>query len=58
MDEAGRILKMDFDVDKFLKMIPRERRTFLYSANMTKKVKKLGRASLRNPVKLEVTNKY
>ena len=40
MDEADRILNMDFEVevDKILKAIPRERRTFLYSATMTKKV--------------------
>lgn len=43
MDEADRILKMDFEVelDKILKVILRERRTFLFSATMTKKVKKL-----------------
>jgi ATP-dependent RNA helicase DDX47/RRP3 len=40
MDEADRILNMDFEVevDKILKVIPRERRTFLYSATMTDKV--------------------
>jgi ATP-dependent RNA helicase DDX47/RRP3 len=61
MDEADRILNMDFEVepDKILKVIPRERRTFLFSATMTNKVKKLERASLRNPVKVEVvSNKY
>ena len=41
MDEADRILNMDFedDVDKMLKVIPKERVTYLYSATMTKKVK-------------------
>jgi ATP-dependent RNA helicase DDX47/RRP3 len=60
MDEADRILNMDFQVelDKILKSIPRERRTFLFSATMTKKVKKLERASLKNPVKIEVNSKY
>ena len=40
MDEADRILNMDFEVelDKILKVIPKERRTYLYSATMTKKV--------------------
>jgi ATP-dependent RNA helicase DDX47/RRP3 len=40
MDEADRILNMDFEVelDKILKAIPRDRRTFLFSATMTKKV--------------------
>lgn len=60
MDEADRILNMDFEVeiDKILKVIPRERRTFLFSATMTKKVRKLQRASLKDPVKVEVSNKY
>lgn len=60
MDEADRILNMDFEaeVDKILKVIPRERRTYLYSATMTKKVQKLQRASLRDPVRVEVSSKY
>lgn len=60
MDEADRILNMDFEqeVDKILKVIPRERKTYLYSATMTKKVQKLQRASLKNPVKVEVSSKY
>ncbi|KAF6028725.1 DDX47 [Bugula neritina] len=60
MDEADRILNMDFEseVDKILKSIPKERRTYLYSATMTKKVQKLQRASLKDPVKVEVSNKY
>lgn len=60
MDEADRILNMDFEVEvnKILKVIPRERRTMLFSATMTKKVKKLQRASLQEPVKVEVSTKY
>lgn len=60
MDEADRILNMDFEVevDKILRVIPRERRTLLFSATMTKKVQKLQRASLKNPVKVEVSTKY
>ncbi|XP_031566630.1 probable ATP-dependent RNA helicase DDX47 [Actinia tenebrosa] len=60
MDEADRILNMDFEteVDKILKVIPKERRTCLFSATMTKKVQKLQRASLQNPVKVEVATKY
>lgn len=43
LDEADRILNMDFEVelDKILKVIPKERKTYLYSATMTKKVKKI-----------------
>lgn len=60
MDEADRILNMDFEVelDKILKVIPKERRTLLFSATMTKKVAKLQRASLQDPVKVEVSNKF
>ncbi|XP_056098514.1 probable ATP-dependent RNA helicase DDX47 [Rhinichthys klamathensis goyatoka] len=60
MDEADRILNMDFEseVDKVLKVIPRDRRTFLFSATMTKKVQKLQRAALRDPVKCSVSTKY
>lgn len=60
MDEADRLLDMDFGpvIDKILKVIPRERRTFLFSATMTTKVAKLQRASLSDPVKLEISTKY
>ncbi|XP_030839930.1 probable ATP-dependent RNA helicase DDX47 [Strongylocentrotus purpuratus] len=60
MDEADRILNMDFEaeIDKILKVIPKQRRTYLYSATMTKKVAKLQRASLQDPVKVEVSTKY
>ncbi|KJH41436.1 DEAD/DEAH box helicase [Dictyocaulus viviparus] len=60
MDEADRILNMDFEMelDKILRVIPKERRTYLFSATMTKKVAKLERASLRNPVRVEVSTRY
>lgn len=60
LDEADKILNMDFEkeVDKIVKVIPRERNTYLFSATMTKKVQKLQRASLKDPVKLEVSSKY
>ncbi|KAF8317366.1 DEAD-domain-containing protein [Clavulina sp. PMI_390] len=60
MDEADRLLDMDFGpvLDKILKVIPKERTTFLFSATMSTKVEKLQRASLRNPVRVEVSKKY
>ena len=60
MDEADRILHLNFEqeVDRILKEIPTERHTYLFSATMTKKVAKLQRASLKDPVKVEVNNKY
>jgi len=60
LDEADRLLNMDFEkeIDRLLEVIPRDRRTFLFSATMTSKVAKLQRASLINPVKVEVSKKY
>ncbi|KAK0405645.1 hypothetical protein QR680_018109 [Steinernema hermaphroditum] len=60
MDEADRILNMDFEVelDKILKVVPKQRKTYLFSATMTKKVAKLERASLKDPARVEVSSKY
>lgn len=60
LDEADRLLNMDFgpEIDKILRAIPKERHTFLFSATMTSKVAKLQRASLVDPVKVEVSSKY
>jgi superfamily II DNA/RNA helicase len=60
LDEADRLLDMDFGpvIDKILRVIPKERNTYLFSATMTTKVAKLQRASLSNPVRLEVSTKY
>ncbi|XAR68451.1 RNA helicase [Bertholletia excelsa] len=60
LDEADRLLNEDFEkaIDEILNVIPRERKTYLFSATMTKKVRKLQRACLRNPVKIEAASKY
>ncbi|KXS12719.1 DEAD-domain-containing protein [Gonapodya prolifera JEL478] len=61
LDEADRLLDLDFgsEIDKVLAASPREgRTTFLFSATMTSKVEKLQRASLRDPVRVEVAGKY
>ena len=60
LDEADRLLDMDFgvEIEKVLKVIPKERNTMLFSATMTSKVEKLQRASLVNPVKVQVATKY
>ncbi|XP_017980727.1 PREDICTED: DEAD-box ATP-dependent RNA helicase 10 [Theobroma cacao] len=60
LDEADRLLNEDFEkaLDDILNVIPRDRHTYLFSATMTKKVKKLQRACLRNPVKIEAASKY
>lgn len=60
LDEADRLLNLDFeeDIDTILQVIPKERTSFLFSATMTSKVGKLQRASLRNPIKVEVSSKF
>jgi ATP-dependent RNA helicase DDX47/RRP3 len=60
MDEADRLLDLDFgpEIDKLLNVIPRERTTYLFSATMSTKVAKLQRASLTDPVRVEVSTKY
>ncbi|CAM6114711.1 unnamed protein product [Calypogeia fissa] len=60
LDEADRLLNLDFEteINEILKVIPKERRTYLFSATMTTKVQKLQRACLRNPAKVEVSSKY
>jgi ATP-dependent RNA helicase DDX47/RRP3 len=60
MDEADRLLDMDFGpvIDRILKVIPKQRRTFLFSATMTSKVEKLQRASLSSPARVAVSSKY
>lgn len=59
LDEADRLLDMDFGpvIDEILKEIPKERTTYLFSATMSTKVAKLQRASLVNPVRVEVSHK-
>jgi ATP-dependent RNA helicase DDX47/RRP3 len=59
LDEADRLLNLDFEeeIDKILQNVPKQRNTFLFSATMTAKVAKLQRASLNNPVKIEVNSK-
>lgn len=58
LDEADRLLDLNFEdaLNKILEHIPQKRTTFLFSATMTNKVSKLHRASLTNPVKVEVSH--
>ena len=59
LDEADRLLDMDFGpvIDKILRVLPKERNTYLFSATMTTKVEKLQRASLADPIRVEVSTK-
>lgn len=60
LDEADRLLDLDFGpiIDKLLKVIPKERNTFLFSATLSTKVEKLQRASLSKPIQVKVASKY
>uniref|UniRef100_A0A183BVQ4 RNA helicase n=1 Tax=Globodera pallida TaxID=36090 RepID=A0A183BVQ4_GLOPA len=60
LDEADRILNMDFEVelDKIIKVLPKARKTYLFSATMTQKVSKLERAHLKKPERVELSLKY
>jgi len=63
MDEADRMLSLDFEeeINKILQVMPDSeagRRTMLFSATMTSKVHKLQRASLSDPVRLQVSTKF
>ena len=59
-DEADRLLDLDFEkqINQILSQLPKERHTFLFSATMTTKVHKLEKASLTDPVKIEINTKY
>ena len=56
IDEGDAILKIGFEeeMNKIIKLLPRERVTCLFSATMTKKVDDLCKLSLKNPVLVEV----
>ncbi|GMH93983.1 hypothetical protein TrVE_jg11682 [Triparma verrucosa] len=56
LDEADTLLSMGFEVQVsgILKRLPQMRRTGLFSATMTRGVKELSRAGLRNPVFVNV----
>ncbi|OWZ19719.1 DEAD/DEAH box RNA helicase [Phytophthora megakarya] len=60
LDEADRMLSMDFEeeINQIVQLMPPERNTYLFSATMTSKVRKLQRASLKDPVKVEITHKF
>lgn len=59
IDEADRMLSLDFEkeIQEILRVIPEDRRSYLFSATMTKKVSKLQKLSLKDPAMVEVSNK-
>ncbi|TRY70046.1 hypothetical protein TCAL_05427 [Tigriopus californicus] len=59
LDEADRLLSLGFEasISSILSLLPKQRRTGLFSATQTKDVEKLIRAGLRNPVLISVKEK-
>lgn len=56
LDEADTLLDMGFKdtINQLLAILPKQRRTGLFSATQTKEVSELARAGLRNPVRISV----
>lgn len=60
LDEADRLLELGFDLTlgNILAVLPKQRRTGLFSATQTKQLDDLKRAGLRNPVTVSVKEKH
>ena len=56
LDEADTLLDMGFRpaISRILSLLPKQRRTGLFSATQTREVKELARAGLRNPASVSV----
>lgn len=59
LDEADLLLQMGFEstLNKIFAYLPKQRRTCLFSATLTKRVDMLIRVGMRNPVRIEVKSK-
>lgn len=59
LDEADKMLDMDYEkeIDAILEQLPHDRRTMLFSATLSTKIDRLQKASLRDPVLLQVHRK-
>eukprot|EP01083_Nonionella_stella_P192779 712385_1 len=55
-DEADRLLEMGFEkqINSILSLIPKQRRTGLFSATQSSNVQQLIRVGLRNPIRIEL----
>ena len=59
LDEADRLLDLGFreSIEDIFKILPKQRRTGLFSATQTDEIDKLIRAGLRNPCSIQVKQK-
>lgn len=59
LDEADRLLDVSFeaDVERILKMLPKQRRTGLYSATLSAAGDRVFRTGMLNPVRISVNSK-
>ncbi|KAF2357758.1 DEAD/DEAH box helicase domain [Trinorchestia longiramus] len=59
-DEADRILGVDLEehMNDIIRVLPKDRRTMLFSATMNNSAQKLERASLVNPVRVKVNEAF
>ncbi|CAI4452261.1 CQI_4a_G0017070.mRNA.1.CDS.1 [Saccharomyces cerevisiae] len=59
MDEADRLLDISFikDIEKILRLLPKQRRTGLFSATMRSAGSDIFKTGLRNPVRITVNSK-